>query len=429
MEKTLILLPICVVFASFSSAATLYGETLNATSCSQSDVQAAVNAATDGDTVQVPAGTCSWVTPSLRTPVVNIGCRDITLQGAGMDLTIINVSLGSASNEVAIRASDCTGPDRAAFRLTGFTFQGSTGPKGCINISGRANFRIDHNRFQVTQRGIDVVTGEFGRGVIDHNIFINTSQAVAITGANGDVDTQWNLPLDLGGPHFVFIEDNDYQYLEDLDGAYDAYGGARYVFRHNTVNNTNLGHHGLDSGGFRSPHAWEIYNNTFTADAGQSIPWMFRSRGGTGVLHNNTITGGFNSGLKLTSYRSCQGVTITVAGSWGRCDGNNPIDGNEDSTGYPCRDQNGRSTDADGDGTQDLQPVYEWDNTKNGVDTDISVWDLGCTNPSVGDHIKVNRDFYNDTVRPGYTSFTYPHPLVTEGVPNPPTNLRVTSTN
>ena len=32
--------------------------------------------------------------------------------------------------------------------------------------------------------------------------------------------------------------------------------------------------------------------------------------------------------------------------------------------------------------------------------------------PSVTDHLKENRDFYNNTPKPGYSALTYPHPLV-----------------
>ncbi len=82
---------------------------------------------------------------------------------------------------------------------------------------------------------------------------------------------------------------------------------------------------------------------------------------------------------------------------------------------YPCIDQIGRST---GDllynydpplpqrwPEQALEPLYEWNNTLNGEDADMQ---------SRLPHIVEGRDFYNDTKRPGYTPFIYPHPLATE---------------
>src|SRR6185436_16195758 len=52
------------------------------TSCSQADVQDKIDDATHGDTVEIPAGTCTWSTQV----TVNYG---ITLTGAGQTSTII----------------------------------------------------------------------------------------------------------------------------------------------------------------------------------------------------------------------------------------------------------------------------------------------------------------------------------------------------
>jgi polygalacturonase len=48
--------------ARFESVVGVVG-VIHAASCSQEDVQAAIDAANDGDTVSVPAGTCTWTTP------------------------------------------------------------------------------------------------------------------------------------------------------------------------------------------------------------------------------------------------------------------------------------------------------------------------------------------------------------------------------
>jgi hypothetical protein len=108
------------------------------------------------------------------------------------------------------------------------------------------------------------------------------------------------------------MEDNTYTYSDPLDGAYDAYDGARYVFRYNTVSGTNVGHHGLDSGGFRSTSSWEIYNNQFD-NPNAAICVVFASRGGSGVVFNNTATGAYNSFGLLENYRS----DASYATGWG----------------------------------------------------------------------------------------------------------------
>ena len=94
-------------------------------------------------------------------------------------------------------------------------------------------------------------------------------------------------------------------------------------------------------------------------------------------------------------------------------------------------DQPGRTT------NQQLSPVYEWNNTLNGLNADLALSDpWGCRSPSMADHIQVNRDYFNNTVRPDYTPYEYPHPLTrgetpetapapSDPAPSAPTNLRV----
>ena len=61
---------------------------INAAGCSQADVQAAINSASSGDIVAIPAGTCTW------TNGITLSKR-ITLQGNGVGSTIITYSGGT----------------------------------------------------------------------------------------------------------------------------------------------------------------------------------------------------------------------------------------------------------------------------------------------------------------------------------------------
>jgi hypothetical protein len=54
-----------------------YATTWTAASCNTSDVQSAINSAAEGDTVTIPAGTCTW------TSGVTISGKGITVNGAG----------------------------------------------------------------------------------------------------------------------------------------------------------------------------------------------------------------------------------------------------------------------------------------------------------------------------------------------------------
>jgi len=64
-----------------------------------------------------------------------------------------------------------------------------------------------------------------------------------------------------------------------------------------------------------------------------------------------------------------------------------------------------------------LEPVYCWSNTLNGTLT-------GMASPYPG--IQVGRDFYNDTPKPGYAQFAYPHPLTIYHLA-PPTGFKTIS--
>ncbi|MBR9677354.1 PGF-pre-PGF domain-containing protein [Candidatus Woesearchaeota archaeon] len=378
------------------------GSVINASSCSQLDVQAAINSASDGDTVNVPAGNCTWTTLSGNTPAVQISNKGIILQGAGIDVTIINDETGTLSNQYPLEISNSNN-----VRITGFTFRGmkkrSATEPGLVIGGNSFNWRVDNNKFDSTGTNGRGMWAR-GEGVIDHNVFVNTYQGVAVKGLG---NASWDEPFTPGTEHAVYVEDNIFNYASPYDGALDSYNGGRYVFRHNIVNGTRIGHHGADSGDYRSTHTYEIYENTFSTINSQRFMFF---RGGTGVVFNNTANGNYNTKLEVTNYCTCAAESSC------------PI--SRQCNNYPCQDQIGRTTDHDLNGTQDQEPLYEWNNVLNGADVDISVSNAyaGCINPQPSDHIKENRDYYNDLEKPDYVPYIYPHPLVT-GTPPPSGNI------
>ena len=64
--------------------------TITAADCNTSSVQSAINSAARGDTVIIPAGTCTW------TSGVSISGKGITLQGSGSG-RVIGVSITTSS--------------------------------------------------------------------------------------------------------------------------------------------------------------------------------------------------------------------------------------------------------------------------------------------------------------------------------------------
>jgi hypothetical protein len=79
---------------------------INAASCSTANVQAAINASTNGDTVAIPAGTCAW------TSGVTVN-KGITIQGAGsgriIAYSVTTVAIGTGSKTLTVASTRVDG--------------------------------------------------------------------------------------------------------------------------------------------------------------------------------------------------------------------------------------------------------------------------------------------------------------------------------
>jgi hypothetical protein len=383
--------------------------TVIAASCSQNDVQAAVNDSVDGDTVLVPPGTCAW-TSSVSIPAT----KGIVLQGAGIGNTVISITSGNAL--------DMEGVEGTCSRVTGFTFN-RTGSDSTIHINGTCKaWRFDNNRLTGDKFHDAIVVKGITYGVIDHNVLVNGRVLVSSSTLGHD---SWLLPLTLGTANAVYIEDNEYP-ATVFSNAVDANKGARFVFRYNTLTDTYVeAHSGCQNHG-RGVFSWEIYGNTFN-----TTKWIYRPfllRAGTGVVYDNVLTGQWTRPkIDVDDQRSC----LTCGGLWSAelCNGNSAFDGNNvGENGYPCRDQIGRSTDDSLFSNapypaQALEPAYAWDNTYGGTGVLIEHNPALCSNSE--NHIQENRDYFNNAERPNYTPYPYPHPLVLGAQPpNAPQGLR-----
>ena len=84
---------------------------------------------------------------------------------------------------------------------------------------------------------------------------------------------------------------------------------------------------------------------------------------------------------------------------------------------YPFRDQPGRVH------NQVLAPNYAWGNSGSALPSPLLITDESTTNV-----VQSGRDYFNNTAMPGYTPYTYPHPLNTSTgtppqAPAPPANV------
>ena len=422
----------------FCDAKTLWAATITATTCSYADVKAALDRAANGDTVLVPPGTCTWSSSMDFDLAISNGTNKyLTLQGAGIDQTIIidGVSKGQYPNiPYLFRWTTVSG---GLARITGFTFQGGTETdccnKGMIYIRGDSSlFRFDHNKVVPTKTSGMMIWGNV-RGVIDHNTF-DVSKAFGLytfhdswQAVGGYGDNSWATPGSLGTADALFIEDNTFR--NDQTSSYhsyanDGWAGGRVVYRRNTYIACTWANHGTESSGRqRSQRQYEVYDNTFIWDLkGNNFASLIGSRGGVGVVFNNTAlisNGTINSLFDLTYYRASQSFS-----PWGQCPSV------WDQSGTSCLDQTGKGqgelTTGDSPSpakwlNQAADPTYAWNNTVNSV-----VSNAVSHVPSV---VALNRDFFNQA-RPGYSPYTYPHPLVsasapTNPPPSPPQNLTV----
>jgi len=430
-----------------------FSAVVKATSCIDTDVQTAVNAAAVGDTVMVPSGNCTWSTG------VTISGKALSLVGAGIDVTNITDqgSQGSALRVVATAVNFVS--------VSGFTFiKSASHPSGIVQIAGQqadVAFRFHHNRILQASSGSRGVYVYYVFGLLDHVVFDATGtgsiQMVSVDGSSVSSDggfTPWTQPLTLGTSAALYVEDCTFNYVDQAEDAVDAYTGARLVVRHNAFNNISLGFHGTDSGSNRSVFSYEIYSNTFTNNSSNTIRGA-TLRGGTGVIYNNTYTGTHGSwyGVALMVYRACPPMDQSA---WKTCDGTNWEIGSTsfsaqasriastnggvkfcstkrdtvctaDSTcaavgggtcssffdgagpgGYPCRDQVGRSHD------QALAPVYVWSNGS----VSATPYDGGNTcGLGINNYLQQGRDYINGQPMPGYSAYVYPHPLQQNGAP------------
>jgi hypothetical protein len=408
-------------------ASTAKAGIITAASCTSVNVQAAINAAVAGDRVIVPAGNCTWT----GTGAVQINNKNITLQGAGIDATTISIASGEGFRIPATNTG--------AFRVTGFTFRstsnfGTDSGLSMMSIRGGKGWRVDNNKFKVFSDRLSYDGGNalytFGDvgGLIDHNQFVNEDTSTncwhAAAYIEGNGATAWALASQIGSPtNTIFIEDNMMSETRQCSAhnPHAVYGqrGGIFVARHNTITNMNIDSHGFCA--TYGTREYEISNNTWIISSSRNLDALMFIRGGTGVIYSNTLTlqgsGSYNNMMKMTEYR-CNAAS--------QCSGSVSQDGVTANTcckGYPCISQIGRGQ------NQVSDPLYIWNNT--GM-TGVNLLNVSseCSGAQVSTYIQASRDYYiGSTPKPGYTTYTYPHPLISGSSdllpPAPPTNLRI----
>jgi len=363
---------ICLSVTLFYNPAHAQG-TYTAVSCNRSDVNAVINGPThtavNGDTIIIPAGTCTWTS-------------GITVSGVGIDITgtgtpntgggtvgagTANTTLNQTSSSAFFAFTGLTQGQTAKVELlnmgtsdTGTNAVGAVTFSGTCNSSGCPNIRVDNINFTANQWEAALlggfVTTDDVFGVIDHNTATESVNASPpLTDINFDAwqgvghygDNSFAAADTFGTAQALYIENNllsGVRGSEDVVSSDSGQGGSRYVCRFNTV--TQISGTGLCSahgtgwiGRERGQRQVEVYYNT--ADCSWSLVSCNALDGlnsGTGYYFSNTINttgGGLNSMTVLDVPRLGSGS------AFGECQSGSLYDQAPFSTTSQCFDQTG----------------------------------------------------------------------------------------
>jgi hypothetical protein len=230
------------------------GSTYAVNSCNQKDVQAALDDANIGDTIKVPAGSCTW-TPANGVPcVLNSYVSPVCmkkggkLQGAGVGQTNITFGTGSYTfGGLTISPDSASLSANAVFEVTGFTFNANNqamNNEGTLSVRSSGtqvlhNLKIHGNTFKNNYSKAITVNGAVN-GVVYENTF--TDNSYSITAFGGDVQGWTTFTRGYGRWDNLFIEDNTINYTRDdgdVGGTDHGQGAPGIVFRYNTFDGRN----------------------------------------------------------------------------------------------------------------------------------------------------------------------------------------------
>jgi len=463
---------------------------------SASDTQSAINAASAGNTVLIPAGSFTWTTPiainkcvKLKgagaggflghsdSPVaVGTGAKTFTISHtnvisfspgqvvqalfentyygvqrmngtvASWDGTtlVMNVtsSIGAGTygmwvfsappttiitnNATTSLISICANP-LGSPEVTGifFTYATGTSPSDHIYISAAAGKPVlihdcwfsrpgassGRSVFYADNKGItyrcSFDTGFYcnelnGAGNIDEAfVFKNVG-----LGNSWSTDSTMGM-ADIGGTNNAYVEDC---YLAGMFlQSIDPDDNSRVVLRHLIMDNTGMTSHGADTSSWGVRHV-ELYNSTFIFnDAGSNtlnLNWWYATRGGTGVCFSNVMPD-----IRSTQWgnKSVQSTLMLIESPY-RNQGPYAC-----LTSYPAPHQVGQGYVSG----SSLEPAYYWDNTGNGDTPAANQYTCNSANvcancasvPGAGFYLQNGRDYFSNVAKPGYTPYTYPHPL------------------
>lgn len=393
-------------------------------------IQAAVNSANLGDEIFLPKGTF------ILNSTVTIN-KFISIRGAGIGQTVLYRSESVSDSQLEFWESmfllDINSDDSSKISIKGITFKskypsidgadsGSMAADKGIKIVNCVDFIVSECRFEYFgHSGIYVLHKDtLSKGLIFKNEFyhnVKSEKNVALPGLGLGYsvsvfgqNTQWVTTPNFGTSNFIFIEDN----IFDIGRHAIAAGGcAKYVARYNLITNFLIAqavdaHEAQEIVGlnYYATRAVEIYNNTIvntTFKDGTPLPSSnlinrdsrnmsnngIIIRGGEAVIHDNIISG-FRMGVGITDFVHTGTTTYPIPYQIGY---NSAVSQGSSHSGTNL---------PQGDGD-----LFIWNNSIS-VPKDLDratadIYNYDLTKWTEG------RD-YHKVSKPGYTSYTYPHP-------------------
>jgi hypothetical protein len=350
LKKYLIIAIISLVIINGINSAEA-AKTITVSGSTTKDIQNAINKASSGDTVFIPAGMYKY------TGVITVNTPNLLIQGAGVDYnnpasgTYLYTDLyGYNSKIMEINADNV--------RVTGIVFRGAklpaygTRPGGSVRywvsngiwVNDAANVRIDHNYFtSFGAAAIETSMGNNNNLLVDHNWIVDNY----LEGYGYGVNV---------GKSKIFIENN---YFEDNRHDVAANSNGHYVARYNYVYNSK---------------------DTCTVGTGSPFPRNFDAHRGTGKveIYNNHVKHALNSGQAVLMRGVYNGAMIY----------DNTFETMSKGIRFAYYDYEGGDVAGD--------KYWVWDNTYKDVTNKVSIESSGFS------------IYYN---RPsGYTPDSYPHP-------------------
>lgn len=403
--------------------------TVAANSCSEVDVASALAAASDGDTVMIPNGTCTWTNGVSSSKQLTLRAQNFIPTPGGTATRSVTLIHSAGANTLL----QLTTGDSAHLGLAGIKFVRGTGTGAFLAVSGNGTkvalvsdcYFDAPNNFAVL-RNVDWTARG---GVIWNTLWESTTPGGASGPGSGSGNLRVTSPVpwlnastwgveDGNGAQNLYIEDSAFKHI--YNQALDCDDNCRVVVRHSTLLNSQLIHHGTTSlqGGRQS----EFYNNSFEyrpATFGNTYDdvnlnrylWI---RAGTTRLTDNSIENITSGTWGNKSEFVFLNESLTRPGSGAPC-----------QTTYPGTHWSGQGANGS---TQISDPVRIYNNTGTWAwSTNDQTDDCG-NGLSTANFFLIDRDIFLSAPA-SYTKYAYPHPLRAGTgsqdvlAPNPPTGL------